>query len=482
MSVSQREYLMLIGGEAVAGAAGETEPIINPATGQHIADAPKGSVADVNAAVAAAEAAFEAWAAMTPAERALPLLCLAARLDERAEEFAQLEALNVGKPIKDARDEIPFAVDNLRFFAGAGRTLEGRAAGEYLGGYTSIVRRDPIGVVGAVAPWNYPLMMAVWKLCPALVTGNTLVLKPSEQTPLTTLALAELAADLFPPGVFNVVTGHGEPVGAALAAHPRVRMISLTGDVATGKEIMRAAAANLKRVHLELGGKAPVIVFDDADMEHAIEIVRTGGYLNAGQDCTAACRVYAAAGVHDEFVDALVGAVQTIRMGDPLDEETELGPVISDRQRDRVAGFVDRAVAAGSARVVTGGKRAPTAGFFYEPTVVTGALQDDEIVQREVFGPVVTVTQFASDDAVIDWANGTEYGLAASVFTNDVGRGLDAARRLQFGTVWINDHMPLVAEMPHGGFKQSGHGKDMSVYALEAYTEVKHVMVNLKRK
>jgi aminobutyraldehyde dehydrogenase len=482
MSIAQHEYKMFVGGEPVAAAGGETEPVINPATGEEIAEVPKASVADVDRAVDAAEGAFEAWASMTPGERALPLLRLADRLEEHAEEFARLEALNVGKPIKDARDELPFAVDNIRFFAGAGRTLEGRAAGEYLSGYTSIIRRDPIGVVGAVAPWNYPLMMAVWKICPALVTGNTLVLKPSEQTPLTTLALAELAADLFPPGVFNVITGHGQPVGAAIAAHPRVRMVSLTGDVATGKEIMRAAAANLKRVHLELGGKAPVIVFDDADLEETIGVVRMGGYLNAGQDCTAACRVYAGAGVHDEFVEALVGAVETIRVGDPLDEETELGPVISERQLDRVAGFVDRAVAAGSARVATGGGKAGTGGFFYQPTVVTGAHQDDEIVQREVFGPVVTVTRFADDDEAIRWANGTEYGLAASVFTRDGGRALDAARRLQFGTVWVNDHMPLVAEMPHGGFKQSGHGKDMSVYALEAYTEVKHVMVKLETR
>jgi aminobutyraldehyde dehydrogenase len=479
MSTAHREYRMFIGGEPSMGAGGEMESIINPATGEEIAEVPAGGVADVDAAVAAAERAFETWAATTPADRAGALLRLADRLEERAEEFAQLEALNVGKPIKDARDELPFAVDNIRFFAGAARTLEGRAAGEYMTGYTSIIRRDPIGVVGAVAPWNYPLMMAVWKICPALVTGNTLVLKPSEQTPLTTLALAELAADLLPPGVFNVITGHGEPVGAALASHPRVRMVSLTGDVATGREIMRAASANVKRVHLELGGKAPVIVFDDADLQHAIQIVRMGGYLNAGQDCTAACRVYAGANVHDEFVDGLTSAVESIRVGDPLDDETELGPVISERQLDRVAGFVDRAVGAGSARVVTGGQRAQSSGFFYEPTVVAGAGQDDEIVQREVFGPVVTVTRFASDDEVIDWANGTEYGLAASVFTGDVGRALDAARRLQFGTVWINDHMPLVAEMPHGGFKQSGHGKDMSVYALEAYTEVKHVMVKL---
>jgi aminobutyraldehyde dehydrogenase len=476
MSVAQRDYRMLIGGERVDAVTGETEAVINPATGAEIAEVPKGSVVDVDRAVAAAEDAFEAWSEMTPGERALPLLRLADRLEERAAEFTELESLNVGKPIVHAAEEIPFAVDNMRFFAGAARTLEGRAAGEYLSGYTSIIRRDPIGVVGAVAPWNYPLMMAVWKICPAIVTGNTLVLKPSELTPLSTLALAELAADLFPAGVLNVITGHGEPVGAAIAAHPRVRMVSLTGDVATGKEVMRAAAANLKRVHLELGGKAPVIVFDDADVEQVIAAVRLGAYLNAGQDCMAAARVYAGAGVHDEFVEALVSAVETIRVGDPLDEQTELGPVISAPQRDRVAGFVERAIAEGSGRVATGGAKSEAAGFFYQPTVIAEARQDAEIMQREVFGPVVTVTRFASDDEVIRWANGTEYGLAASVFTRDGGRALDAARKLQFGTVWINDHMPIVAEMPHGGFKHSGYGKDLSMYGFEDYTRIKHVM------
>jgi 1-pyrroline dehydrogenase len=476
---SAHRYRMFIGGELVDGVSGETESIINPANEEVIAEVPLGSPEDVDRAVRAAAGAFRGWAATPPGERAAALLKLADAIEKRYDEFTELEAINGGKPIKDARGEIPFAVDNVRFFAGAGRTLEGRAAGEYIDGYTSIIRREPVGVVGAIAPWNYPVTMALWKICPALITGNPVVLKPSEQTPLTTLLLAEVAADLFPPGVLNVVTGHGEPVGAALAAHPRVRVISLTGDVATGQEVMRAASANLKRVHLELGGKAPVIVFDDADLEHAIRVVRQAGYENAGQDCTAAARVYASDGLYGEFVDGLVSAVGEIRLGDPSDERTDLGPVISGHHLDRVSGFVDRAVAQGGGRVATGGRREPSSGFFYQPTVVVDAKQESEIVQREVFGPVVSVTRFSSDDEVIDWANGTEYGLAASVFTRDIARAMATAQQLQFGTVWINDHNLLMSEMPHGGYKRSGLGKDLSVYALEAYTEVKHVLVSL---
>lgn len=471
----------LVGGEWVEAVEGGTQEVLNPATGETIGVVPAGSQKDVDRAVAAAKAAFPAFRDTTPGERAAMLLALADLIEQNADELGALESRNVGKPQGAARDEMPICADNLRFFAGAARLLEGKSAGEYMRGYTSIIRREPLGVVGQIAPWNYPLMMGVWKIGPALAAGNTVVLKPSEQTPLTTLRLAELAqsAGILPPGVLNVITGDGEPVGAGIVRHPDVRMVSLTGDVATGREVARAAAESLKRVHLELGGKAPVIVFDDADPAQVAQAVRVGGYWNAGQDCTAASRVIAGPKIYEKLLAELVPAVSSLNVGDPAKSgKVEMGPVISAAQQQRVLGFLDRAVAK-KAEVVVGGSRKGRKGFFVEPTVVAGVRQDSEIVQREVFGPVVTVQRFKDEAQALAWANGVPYGLAASVFTRDVGRALRMSRALEFGTVWINDHIPLVSEMPHGGYKGSGYGKDLSAYSLEDYTQIKHVMARL---
>jgi len=481
MSVAVKRYANFIDGQAAESASGETDEIINPANGEVIAEVPRSSAEDVDRAVAAAEKTFFGdWRDTTPAERFALLNKLADAIEEHRDELGELESLNVGKPLEAAKEEMDACADTYRFMGGAARVPEGQAAAEYVRGATSMIRREPIGVCAQITPWNYPLMMAAWKMAPALAAGNTVVLKPSEITPLTTLRLAEIASDIFPPGVINIVAGHGDPVGAAMSAHPRVRFISITGSVASGKKVAAAAAGNLKRVHLELGGKAPVIVFDDADIEAVAETLKFAAFWNSGQDCTAATRVIAGPKVYDDFLGELVGQVESIKVGDPsADEDIDMGPVVSANQQKRVMGFLERATSNGAA-VATGGETIGDRGFYIKPTVVTGADQKSEIIQQEVFGPVVTVQQFADDDQAIAWANDVEYGLAASVWTQSAKRGLNAVRKLQYGCVWLNDHFTVFNEMPHGGFKQSGYGKDMSKYGLDDYTIVKHVLAKFE--
>jgi aminobutyraldehyde dehydrogenase len=480
MSTTVTSYKNLVGGEWLDAVEGETMEVLNPATGEVIAEVPRSGEEDVDRAVAAAEKAWETWRDKTPKDRMELLLRLADVIDENAEELARLESLNVGKPWWVAVDEPGMMSDNLRFFAGAARNLEGKAAAEYVEGYTSMIRREPLGVVAGIAPWNYPLFMVIWKTGPALAAGNVQIVKPAEQTPLTVLRFVELAQEILPKGVLQVVTGEGVPAGDRLVRHPSVRLVSLTGDTATGKLIAKNAADTVKRVHLELGGKAPMVVLDDADPSAVAEAIKIGGYFNSGQDCTASSRILVSERIYDDVLSSTKAAVEGLSVGDPAtDDDIGMGPVISAEQQERVLGFVERAVAA-KATVVTGGGSVGDRGFFVSPTIVTDVAQDAEIVQNEVFGPVVTMQPFASDDDAVAMANGVRYGLAASVFSENVGRALKVAGRLDFGTVWVNEHLyPLTSEMPHGGFKESGYGKDMSLYSMEEYTRIKHVCVKL---